>query len=572
MPALKIDMTSMGPVLKNRKQRIAPCEQRLKIHLDNLAHVAEHEPDNYFPEMAKIAQEDYWFYLWVICGYRFLDPWDHGEELIPFLQENLKSPLGILLPRGGIKTGSITVPLFPWILTKDPTFTAGIANATEEKANEFARQAATIISDAKLYRECFPHITPSSKWGEGGYRINLQDEFLGRTDPTIKAFGVGSNLTGSHLRGMIHDDLINEQTYQSEAERAKAKSFFLESFNTVDPGGILLFCATRWHFFDFCGEIEDDKIVGPHGSFKLLKRGAERYVQDENGNPVIEVFNAHRTYVDMYGKGVEIGYTPEFLLAQKKNLGNLYYALYQNTPLSDEDAQFDLDRVGQFVEFPGELGPVIRVGVECESAAPMILQEIVRIMRESNYIIPIEKITAPKKDKHVRIRAVLQPKIDNGNLVIRDDIWRGSENLGAEIRQFDKGEDDCLDALTYAVVKAPKWIAGKPCGIYIMVDMAYTTEKASNSTAILAGCYYRDTFYVLECLKFKAQKIETITRQILRVYDKFSRKDTERPPLGTKVPGSYSPGNVPRLRRTGRSREAKLWGFEEHKPQKEGAK
>lgn len=573
MPVYKIDTTSAGPVHKGRKQRIAPCMKQLKLHLDYLRDVAEREPDNYYPEMARIARESYWFYLWVICGYRWLDPWDHGEEIVPFIQENWGSPMMFLLPRGAGKTGTITIPIFPWTISRDPTFTAGIANATEEKAGEFTRSAAAIIADAKLYRECFPEIVPSDKWGEAGYRITLNDaeeQFLGRADPSLKPFGVGSNLTGSHLRGFIADDLINEQSSKSEAERQKARGFLGESFNTVDPGGVYIVCGTRWRFDDFYGEIEDDKIVGPFGSFKILKRGAERYVQDDQGNPYLEVYNAHRTYVDQFGKDVQVGYTPEFLLAQKKNLGTLYYALYQNTPLSDADSQFEVERVQQHIEFPGELGPVVQVGVECESAGPMILQQILKIMREQNRIFSVAKLTAPKKDKHARIRAVLQPMIDNGNINIRDDLWRQNGNIGTEIRQFDKGEDDCLDALTYNVLKAPKWIAGKPSGVYITVDMAYTAERESNHTCILAGAYLRDVHYTLDCVKFKTPKIETIASQLFKVYDKFQRKQYEVSKPGARVSAVHSLGNAPRRRRLSRGRRIdNIWGFEEHKPQED---
>ena len=570
MPSLKIDIGNQGPVTASRKQRIAPCEQQVIQKLQILKEIANNDPNNYYPTMARYGLESYWFYLRIILDYRWLDPWDHGEEQIPFLEEDPDAWKLFLVPRGSGKTGSISVPLWPWKLAKDPTFTGIITNSRDEKASEFARQAAGIITDCKNFNLCYPQVVASEKWGERGYRLDLVKGLgeargsLGRADPSIQMYGVGGNITGSHVRGIIHDDLINETTSQSPAGREKAKLFLTESFNTIDPGGTMIICGTRWHFADFYGEIQNDKIVGPKGDFKIFIRGAERYVIGDDGQPVLEVFNAHRTYVDMRGIKKEVGYTQAYLEAQKKNLGSQYHALYQNTPISDADRQFDVERIQQFYEAPADLGPVSRVGIETEGQAQIILPEIQKMMRSENRLFSVEKINWGKNlEKHDRIRAILQPLIDRGDLHIRDDIWRAENGLGQELRLFDKWEDDALDALTMCVKYAQKYIPGKPPLIYIAVDPAFTVKAASNSTAIVSGCWIEDGFYVLDCLKFKAQKIESIARGIFKVYDKYARNKQGASVPGTKVPGFYSQGNRPAIRRQPQGRFGNVWGDEE---------
>lgn len=557
---LPIDSNTQGLVRLSRRRSLAPCDKRVIDLVEELKAVRRKEPSLYWTTLAERAKKDLWIYLRLVLDYRFLDPWDHGEEVVPFIQSCVDEnhPFLLLAPRGAAKTGLVTVPLMPWLIARDPTITTIITNVREEKAAHFARLAATIIQASPNYRACFPDVTPSDKWGEGGYVLSLKSRggLAGRTDPTIASYGVGGNIVGAHVRAIIHDDLINDKTYLSPVEREKARAFLVESLNCLDPGGLFAVCATRWHYDDVYGKLESGDVVVDGKRARVFKRGAERYVLDDDGNPVVEIFNPRRTYVDINGQKQQVGYTAKELEGKKLTLGPLYSALYMNNPVSDADRLIAVENINQFVTFNLPLGPLARVGIEIVSQAEAFWQSVMTAMRDQGKMFSVQKLR-PKAtrlgvEKHARIRAVIGPLAAAGKLWIRDDLWARDGNIGEELRQFDRGSDDLLDALTYAIIGAPKWSEHSPPLPYIAVDPAFTTNEASNSTAILVGCWVREDFYVLDARRFKVAKTELLIDQIFKMADKYLEGgEALMARAGADTAGGFcSPGNGRAARKT----------------------
>lgn len=563
MDLSKVDYTAKGPVRLTRRRTLAPCEVRRKEKKEWLAAVKRKSGEaEYYKALGLLSLDDYWLFLTEVLDYRFLDPWDHGEEVIPFIEENIGRYSILMLPRGAMKTGSITVPIIPWLIAKDPTLRSFTVNVRETRAEFFARQQAEILASARFQR-CFPYIVPSAKWGASGYYLDLKDEHeaaTGRVDPNITSYGTSGNVTGSHVRAVIHDDLINEDTYTRPVELEKAERIFKESMNCLDPGGTFLCCCTRWTYGEVYGKVENGEIISPSGGkFAILKRGAERVVLDDNNQPVVEIFNPHRVYVDYRGAQQQVGYTPEFLEAQKHNLGQLYHSIYMNTPVSDGDRLLNINNIKEFPRLDFDLGPVARVGIETEATSVIFYAEFLKLMKESGRSFNLEKLKASKRDKHERIRAVIGPVLEASKLNVREDLWHSGNNIGKEMQEFDKGEDDALDALTYVLLRAPKQMPGQlPCP-YIAVDPAFTINKHSNHTAVLCGCWYGDEFYILDCYKFKAQKIDIIANQIFKMFDKYNRKTGVR--VQTTASRRFVSTGNDRTRGSTRSRrEAAIWG------------
>lgn len=521
--------------------------------------------------MGKLALNDYWFFLRVICGYRFLDPWDHGEELVWFLEQNLGHPMMFLVPRGGCKSATITIPFLPWRLAKDPTLRGIITNVRDDKARKFARQAAGIIT-SQQYQACFPYVIPSSKWGEEGYYVEDENEdgAGGRLDPSIGCFGVGGNLAGSHLRCILHDDLINEDTADSAAERAKAERLYKESLNCLDPGGQMVICATRWRPDDIYGRLEkggnaEGGLSGPGEDFRVFKRGAERVVLGENDIPEVEYFNPRRTFIDLKGQPQEVGYDEKYLESMKSVHGAMYHALYQNDPLPDGDRDFLLGEIRQFTNVPFRFNPLNKIGIEAGNPGASFVDSFRDELRRQEKTLNVERLKPQSlvkhaTGKHPRIRAVLVPLINYGRFYIREDVWLRPGSLGQELRDFDKGDDDALDALVWCVLKAPKHTLGKPIIPYLAVDPAFTAERQSNHTAIVVGCWYGEDFYVLDCDKFKTSKVDHKYQRIMRMYERYTSQPREEVKSEPKVHGFYSPGNRPTLRRKVSQREERIWG------------
>lgn len=577
MDLSRVDTNSQGPVKLSRRSSRAPCEVRVMDKLEQLREVRkEYGSEAYYLQMGDFATKDYWFYLRVVLGYNFLDEWDHGEEMIWFLEQNLGSPMIFLVPRGSCKTGSITVPFLPWSLARDPTLRGIITNVRDPKARQFARQAASVITSPR-YQACFPYVQPGIKWGEEGYfTAKLEEEegiteeteldtVEGRVEPSIGSYGVGGNVTSAHVRVFIHDDLVSEATYKSEVERTAAISLLEESFNCIDPGGQMILTATRWSPDDVYDQYVSGDKPGPSGEkFKVFRRGAykTRFVFDEGQNQIVnEIFNPYRIFVDKNGKRQRVGYTLEFLQGREKAKPDAYLALYENTPIGDANRRLDPELIKGFEAIPFDLSSEVRVGIEAGGTQNVLYNALIKSMRDNSRTFGVMKFVPPRNDdKKSQIEAALGHLIREERFYCQKDFWRMS-GVKKEIEDFPIGlQDDLLDAMKWAALKAPRHIKGAPPIPFIAIDPAFTAEGHSNSTAIVVACWHGADFYILEGKKFKTQESDMIFRELYRYYDKYTSGGVKRERREARTLGFYSPGNERKTVSQKSMKEAKLWG------------
>lgn len=473
--------------------------------------------------MARIALTDYWFYLNEVLQYRWMDDWLHGEEIIPFIDRYESDPGCLLLvPRGHGKSGCITAPRLSWWLAKNPIVTCVVTNATEPKANQMARVNANIIANNETYKNCFPEVRKSDKWGDSGYFLDLthitKGEYsIDRIDPSIGSYGVGGNVTGPHWSGgCIFDDIVNLKFAKSPAEMRRVHEFYSEVLNTVDDYVPLVAIGTRWDYLDIYADLISGAKGGKHGPLEQLILG----IKNDDGHYIWP----RQTYFDMSGRKVVVGWDDETNKQAEQNAGPLYSALYWNKPVRDTDRQFDISQVKNFLKDPPfRLGTVAQVGVEVESQAANLVQTIREIMRKENRSFAIEKIVAPRtKSKHDRIRASLQHWVSDGQCNVERTIWVGEKLLGDEMKDFPKSKDDCLDAFAYATSLAHEGSGNSPPRVYIVMDPAFTTDENNDATAIVAVCKYNHELWALACDRFQTSQTEIMARRLFLMVDRFN--------------------------------------------------
>jgi len=506
---------------KNGRQ--APCEERLRSHVELLELVARTEPEQYYPTLRRIVLRDYWAYLRLILRYDWVDPWFHGEEIVRFLEENWTEAKLILVPRDHGKSTLITVPLPAYLIAADPFTSVMVVNATEDKAKQMTKAAAAIIQNNEIYKATFPDIIPDAKWGEGGYYINaaLLDRAAGsieRIDAGIKGFGVRTNITGAHPDGgLILDDIINSETYKSATELERARSATREAITCVSGDRTINVIGTRWTYTDPYGDILEGKIVGPKGKFRVLKIGATR----KNSQGQEELVWPRRIFVDLQGKVKEAGFTLDRLASEKINRGRLFSALFYNEPVLDENAHFDIGRVKTFSELPFEIGPVGSVCIETESQASALLSTMKMMMRDAGRVIRLEAIKSGKRTKEERIKSMLGAAIEEMRVNVRDTVWHQDKGLQSELRQFPRGHDDVIDASAYLCELCTDTETGGHPIVTIMCDPAFTENTQSDYTAIVAACKYNGEMYFLDVMKFQTDKAEVLIRSLFAMYDKM---------------------------------------------------
>ncbi|MBL0320660.1 MAG: hypothetical protein IPP74_15405 [Alphaproteobacteria bacterium] len=504
-----------------RRQRIAPCERKLQQYLEVLREVEEKEgKQKLYRAMGDIALRSYWFYLRVILGYQWMDPWLHGEEICSFIENNWGKPKLILLPRGTGKSGAISIPLPAYKLAKYKKNLTLVCNAVESDAADMAASSAQIISHTELYKACFPNVKPSDYWGKGGYFVEGEAR---RRNANIGSYGVRGNVTGSHVDTIIADDLISSKTAHSMAEVEQAERFLVELTNCLDPGGDFFGIGTRWFYDDFYGKLINGEIVPRGGQLQVLKLG----VYDKDG----EIIFPKRTYVDL-GTAKQVGYDEDDLAALRITQGSLFPALYLNEPVANENALFDLARIETFdkySELPFKLSGVSSVVIETEAQGHALYSVLMDTARDEGRILPkVEKAISSqtkfnKVKKQDRIKAILQPLIANGCLYLLSGLWKPDNSIGEELRRFDRWKDDLLDALVWSVYFAKEAKPGENPRACIGIDPAFTDSKNSDFTAIVTAVKYDSKVYVLDCRRFKTAHVDVTCREIFKSIENVNK-------------------------------------------------
>lgn len=538
-----------------RPGKLAPCEQRRRQHLQLLSDVEGKDPASYFLMMGEIAKNDFYFYLTEVLQYSFLDQWLHGEVICNFLAATEGRSRLLLLPRGSAKTGAVTIPLPMWHLARDPACINIICNATEDRAARYAASAASVINLPR-YQACYPNIVKGRIWGQGGYmlkQVNESEISTDRADPNIGSRGVGGNLVGTHLNGdLIHDDLITDKTAPSPIELKKVDAFYSESLNYVDPGTSLTIIGTRWVVHDFYGKIESGELSGAHERPEVLKLGV--VFRDKSTGEDHLIWPEKRYFDQKRRRNRPIGYT--FAGLEAKARGNRYFsANYYNNPVRDMDRKFDVETIKTFREVPFKTGPVVSVMLECESQANALLSVISKLMREQKIRMPLVKITSKKKSKEHRILSHLQSVVTNAELNMREDLYRSSDSLGQEFRDYDKGTDDCLDVAAYLSEFCLDNGQETP-HVSIVCDPAFTASEASDYTAIGVGCRFKGELYILDMKRFKTDRTEVIAQTIFGLYRKWS--DLASGVVGSGTGRYDMPVRAPRSSRAPQARTGRL--------------
>lgn len=547
--ALPLKLESfVRPPADRLRGRQAPCELRLQRHREVLAEIAKQKGEKaYYRALGELAQKDYWLFLRDVLLFEWMDPWFHGEEVCTFLAKTEGQTRTVLMPRGSGKSGMITIPMPVWRLARDPMARIMVSNATETRANKFLRATASIITSMPRFQKCYPYLKASAKWGEGGYYLDIGafDPSLAsveRGDPSLAAFGVTSNVTGSHVNGeSFLDDLINKEMARSPEQRKLAEGFFIESLNCVDPGTTVTVCGTRWTYDDFYGKLVNGELAGKSGGSHVLKLGVTR--KDEHGS--LQIIWPQKTYIDLATKASRtVGYTWEDIKALKKNLGSLFSALYMNEPVQDEDQKFDLQLIKKYKQLPFNTGRLASAYIEIESQARALYDGIRKVMTQEGRVFRLEPITSRKASKRERILSNIQPVIADCRFNMPERLWTdGGNNLGEELRTYDKGSDDCLDALAYCIALARE-AKGEPPRVFITIDPAFSVESYSDHTAIVAGCVFEGEFWLLDCFRFQTDRIDVMARQLFRMIDKYHAKSTVSPQkFDMKLEGHKSNGH-----------------------------
>lgn len=233
--------------------------------------------------------------------------------------------LGLLAMPGCGKTQQ-TIALILFELGHNPKGRYAIVAQSQTKAKGILGTIARYIDKSEELHHVFPNLRPGDQWTDSAITVQ-RDGYI--KDPSVVAYGITGDITGSRVDGLVIDDILSEKNTRTPAMREKMYAFaFRTLWDRVEkPNGWVIFMANAWHPDDLLHRLER----GAHNPEAKRDNESEMNwhverirVLDEKGNP---------TWPERFPAHVIEGMRDEF--------GPLEFARkYMCEARSDEDARF----------------------------------------------------------------------------------------------------------------------------------------------------------------------------------------------------------------------------------------
>ncbi len=228
------------------------------------------------------AEADLETFIRLIAPHRVLGD-IHSELCRWWTRDDAKDNQLLLLPRDHCKSAMVAYRVAWWI-TKHPDTTVLYVSATANLAEKQLKFIKDIFT-SDTYKFYWPEMVNEQegrreKWTEGEIAIDHpKRKQEGVRDPTIKAVGIGANVTGMHCSLAVLDDVVTPDNAYTEKGRDDVKSYYSQLSSIESTGSKEWVVGTRYH---------------PGDLYKDLMEMTETYYDAEKDEdvevPVYEVF------------------------------------------------------------------------------------------------------------------------------------------------------------------------------------------------------------------------------------------------------------------------------------------
>ena len=147
--------------------------------------------------------------------------------------------LGVTAMRGfgkSVTTGALAA----WFLKQDPDLKIGCMSGVSARAREFIRYTRNIIDTL----DCCKHLRPKYGDLDGADRFNVGCLTKVAKDPSVSAYGIGSQKAGSHFDIILGDDIETLENSQTQDARDKLREAIREFEDLLNPGGRIILLGT----------------------------------------------------------------------------------------------------------------------------------------------------------------------------------------------------------------------------------------------------------------------------------------------------------------------------------------
>lgn len=174
------------------------------------------------------------------------------EDLISWwTRQDAKDNQLVLLPRGHLKSRLIALRTC-WTLTKNPELQFLYVSATSDLAEKQLGLIKNIL-ESKRHQDLWPElINPDegkrSRWSMTEIEVDHPKRRVeGVRDPSVKAAGLTTNVTGFHADRVVLDDIVVPGNAYTEEGRTKVANLYSQLASIENPGAEEWVVGTRYH-------------------------------------------------------------------------------------------------------------------------------------------------------------------------------------------------------------------------------------------------------------------------------------------------------------------------------------
>lgn len=253
----------------------------------------------------------------------------------------------VLLPRGHLKSKLIALKK-AWEITKDPTVTILYVSATAALAEKQLGSIQRILTSEK-YGSYWPEMVHEAEndrelWTKKEIAVDHPKRLAeGIRDPTVKAAGLTTNITGFHATNVALDDVVVPSNAYTEDGRAKVAAAISQISSIKEPDAITDCVGTRYH---------------PKDQYDVFSKQVYTIYNEETGEPIREeqIWDIYLKVVEEEGvflwprerraDGKFFGFNATVLSKIKGEYEDVaqFYAQYYNNPNDPSSARINRNK------------------------------------------------------------------------------------------------------------------------------------------------------------------------------------------------------------------------------------
>ncbi len=233
---------------------------------------------SFHPSGSQAGLDDLFYFAKVVAGFKDLSERTHRPitEEIQDRLVNKKQNSAIVIPRDHFKS-SIGQATCLWLFTRkalledNVEWRTMIDTSTLDLATKHLLWLKSQFAGNETYRSMYGEF-----YGRG-WHFNEKEIFVKQRikkrfhkEPNFRASGISAESIGLHFDFHWYDDIVSQRNYGTKTMRQKAIDHYISSLQLLDPDGVILYTATRWHDGDLTGwlmkrERENEALEGGVG-------------------------------------------------------------------------------------------------------------------------------------------------------------------------------------------------------------------------------------------------------------------------------------------------------------------